>query len=161
RHGQVQIVAFTPEQRVRLDVNRDVEVAALPAVAAHVSFAGHADARPVRQTRLDLNRQPLAAHFDLLACTGRAARLPLPARAAAMRARLREHHVAAGRFDDAGAMAMRAATLGGVQPARAVARPAMLLPGDGDRTLAAAHRVLEAERDRLMQIGAALWHARL
>ena len=69
--------------------------------------------------------------------------------------------MAAGRLDDAGTVAVQTATLDRVQPARAVARPAVLLSCDGDRTLAATHRVLEAERDRLMEVGPALRRAGL
>ena len=66
----------------------DVEVAVVAAIAAHMSFAGDADARAVRQAGLDVNRQPLAAHLDLVTRARRTRRLSLPTRPAAMRARL-------------------------------------------------------------------------
>ena len=70
-----------------------------------------------------------------------------------MRARLREDHVAARRLDDAAAVAVDAPALGDTEPAQALAGPAMLLTGDGERVLAAADGVLEADRDGLVQIG--------
>ena len=50
----------------------------------------------------------------------------------------------------------RQRALGDLLPARAAAGAAVLLPRDRQRALAAAHRRLRSERDRLMQIGAAL-----
>ena len=82
--------------------------------------------------------------------------LPLPPGPAAVRARLREHHVPARRLHRARAVALRAAALGGVQPAGAAARAAALLPRHRDVPLPAAHRLFEGDRDRLMQIRAAL-----
>src|SRR5439155_7572298 len=93
--------------------------------------------------------------LHLLVAAGRTRRLPLPARAAAMRTRLRKHHVAARRLDRAGAVAMRAAAFGRVQTPHPAARSAALLPRDRDVPLTAGNRLLEAERDRLMQVGAA------
>ena len=60
-----------------------------------------------------------------------------------------EHHVPARRLDDAGAVAVRAAALGDVEPTQALARAAMLLTRDGQLALAAAHRLFEGERHRL------------
>ncbi len=52
-------------------------------------------------------------------------------------------------------MALRAAALRYMQPAESLARPAVFLPRDRQRALAAAHRVFEAELEGMMQIGAA------
>ena len=58
-------------------------------------------------------------------------------------------------LDDAAAVAVQAAAVGRVQPPGAGARPAPLLTEHGRLPLAAAHRLLEAERQRLVQIRAA------
>src|SRR5437899_5927592 len=72
-----------------------------------------------------------------------------------MRAWLREHHVAAGRFDDAAAVTVIAAALGRVQPPGAVTCAAVLLARYRDMPLTASNRVLETERDFLMKIDTA------
>ena len=129
---------------MRLHRDVDVEVAGLAAVAAGVPLARHADPRAVGQPGRHVDRQRLGPHLQLLAAARRAARLPLLPRAAAAQARLREHHVAARRLDRAGAVAVRRRRVGVTcsRPApRHVAQ--RLLPRDGDRPLAAAHRLLE------------------
>src|SRR5439155_7117358 len=144
------------EQRMWLHLHHDEEIAGVAAVAANVSLARNPDPRAVGETRQNLDRQRLGADFDLSTAACPAVYLPLPSGTAALRARLREHHVAARRFDDARAVAMLAAHLRDVQAAEAAARVAVLLSGDGDRSLAAARRFFKAERDGLMKIGAAL-----
>ncbi len=141
---------------MRLHVHGDEQIARLPAVRPDVTHARDPDAREVGQPGRHLNRQRLAADLELLTAAGRAHDLLLASRPAAVRARLREHHVSPRRLHGARPMAVRAAALVGVQPARALARVAALLPRDGDLALPAAHRFLEAERDRLMQIRTAL-----
>src|SRR5262249_47840270 len=133
----------------------DVEIAVRATVAADVPLAGHAHARAVGQPRRDVDRQRLGAHLDLLAAAGRTHHLPQRAGAAAVRAWLREHHVAARRFHDARAVTLPALRLVDAQASGPVAHAAALLPQDRRRPLAAGDRVFELERDRLMQIDAA------
>ena len=59
-------------------------------------------------------------------------------------------------FTAPGAMAMQAPRLVDVEPPRALAGRAVLLPRHGDHALAAGDRVVELDCDRLMQIDAAL-----
>src|SRR5262245_47428552 len=140
---------------MRLHADRDVEIARVARVAAHMAFAGDADAGLVGQARRHVDRQRLALHPDLLPAARRADGLALAAGSATLRARLREDHVAARRLHRAAAVAVRAATLGRVQAPDAAAAPAALLPRDGDLVTPAAERVVEAELDGVMQIGAA------
>src|SRR5204862_5132016 len=99
--------------------------------------------------------QRLAPRLDLLSAARRALRLPLPAGSVARAARAREHHVAPGRLHHPRALALPASRFGRVHAAESLARAAMLLPRDRDAAGAAAHRLFEAEIERLMKIGPA------
>src|SRR5262249_24362530 len=77
-------------------------------------------------------------------------------RSAAVHTRFREHHVAARRFRDAAAQTVGTPALRRAQKAKAPARPALLLPGDGELAVAAAHRILEAQGEDVMQVDAAV-----
>src|SRR6185503_761113 len=88
----------------------------------------------------------------LLTAAGRTDCLALTSGAAAMCTRLREHHVAARRFDRAGAVAVVAPALSRSKPAGAVTRPAVLLTHHRDLAMPAANRVLERQCDLLMEI---------
>ena len=66
RVENVEIVALTLEQRMRLDANRNVEIARLALIAAGVALPRHTDPRVVCQSRRDLDRQRLALHLHLL-----------------------------------------------------------------------------------------------
>src|SRR4051812_12297042 len=79
--------------------------------------------------------------------------------AAAVRARFREHHVTAGRLHDADAVARGTASLGRGEPAGALAGVAALLPGDRQRPLGPAQRLVETENNCLVQIRAAFGRA--
>jgi hypothetical protein len=150
RHDDVQVVTLALEQWMRVNPDCDVQIAVLAAVAPDVPLPGHAHARLVGQARGRCDRQRLGPRFNLTAAAGRASRLTLTPRPAAVRARLREHHVPARRLDDPAAVAAHATALGDMEPAQALARAAMLLTRDGERVLAAPDGVLEADRDRVV-----------
>src|SRR5262249_49902802 len=143
RHGHVDVVAVAAEERMRLHAHADIEVAVRAPVPADVALSGNANPRAVGQTRGDGDGDRLRSHLDLLPAADPASRLPQATRSAAMRACLREHHVAARRLDGAGTVTVRAARLGDVLPPGAVAPAARLLARDDDRPLAARERLIE------------------
>src|SRR5262245_2916224 len=76
--------------------------------------------------------------------------------AAAVRAWLGKHHVAARRLHDARAVAMRTTRFGDGKAARTVARAAMHETRDADAARTAGKRLVECHVDCLVQVGAAL-----
>ena len=155
-NGHVEIISFPPKDRVRLHLDGDVEITVLAAAASDVSLARHADPRVVRQARRQADGERLGAHLHLLAAAGRAACLPEVSRSAAVRARLREHHMPARRLHHARTVALHAARLVDRQPSHTLAGAAVFLPRHGHRALAAADRLLEGDAHRLMQVDATL-----
>src|SRR5919201_3970044 len=141
---------------MRLDMDRVVQVAIRPAVAAHVTLSWNTNPRVVRQPWRNVDRERLALNAYLLPSTRGTQRLTLPPRPAAVRARLREHHVPARGFHGAASVAMSAARLRRVEPTRAAARRAVFLARHRDLALPAAHRLVEGQRDRMMEVRAAL-----
>src|SRR5262245_25717440 len=109
----MQIVPFAVKERVRLHVDHDVQVAWLPASRPRMSFARHADARAVAQAGRDVDRDRFSTHFRLLAAARWTSRIDLTSGTVALRAWLREHHVAAGRLQRAGSLAIQAAPFRG------------------------------------------------
>ena len=92
-HFDVEVVPFAPEQRMRRDVDRDVEIARRTAVASGVSFRHDAQTRTVGRPRWDEDRNPFGPHHAPLRGADTASLLTLPAGAAACRAGLREDHM--------------------------------------------------------------------
>src|SRR5258706_2659362 len=144
---------------MRLNLHDDVEVAVFAAERSGVSLARNADARTVAETRGEVDREWFGPHFRLIAAAFRTMRLGEPPRSAAVRTRFREHHVAARRFDRARTVALQTSTLRRLEAPAAAARAAMLAARDGDLPLPAAHRVFEADGDRLVEIRPALGSA--
>ena len=97
RHRHVQVVAVPGEDRVRLDAHLDVQVARPAAPDAGIAFVRQPDQLPVRNARRNPRHQALGAHRQAGAVARSAGPRPLPAVAAARRARSREHHVSRGR----------------------------------------------------------------
>ena len=83
RQHHREIVALPTEDRVRLHVNRHVQVAAAPAVAAAVSPAGNPQPRAVVHTRRNQNRHGFRAHLTAVTRTNGAAFPSLAPRSAA------------------------------------------------------------------------------
>src|SRR6185295_3395666 len=102
----------------------------LASVTSDVPLPGHPHAGLVSEAGRRGDRQRLGPHLDLTAAAGRTARLTLPPRPAAVRARFGEDHVPARRLDDPAAVAMEAPALGDREPAQTLTRAAMLLTGD-------------------------------
>ena len=96
--------------------------------------------------------QRLGPRRDLRAAAHGAGGLRQTAGAAAVRTRLRKHHMAARGLDDARAVALEAPALRRLQPSRALAGAAMILPRDGEVTLPAPHRILERQRQDLVEV---------
>ena len=145
----MQIVAVAPEQRVRLDVDGDVEIAGRAAVRADVSLARHADAARRRPARPARDASDSVRIFHACARRRPDTRVALPAGAAAARARLREHHVAARRLHHAGAVAGAARRPRRAAAGPALARAAVLLPGHRQRAAGRRASPLRTRRDRL------------
>ncbi len=135
-------------------VHRHVQVPRASAARARMAEARHAQPVAVGDAGRHRDRHRLAARHHARATAGRASRVTLPPGPGAPVAGLREHHVAAARSDRARAAAGRTRALGHRHHARARA-PAARVPADERKPdLRAAHRVLEAQRDRRVQIGA-------
>src|SRR5262249_58017517 len=62
RHDAVEVLVFAAEQRVRLDLDREHEVAVRPSARADVPPAREAHAVAVPHARRDLDVEPLAGH---------------------------------------------------------------------------------------------------
>ena len=152
----MEVVAFATEDRVSRNVHGDVDVAGLAAVSSRMPFSRHANPRAVREARRHRDRQRLGLHVYPLTVAGRARSLPLSPGTAAWGARLGEHHVPARRLHDPGAVTLRARRFVHVQAAGATTGAAMLLTRDRDRPLAAPDGLVEADRDGLVQVSAAL-----
>src|SRR5262245_63614784 len=117
RDGDVQVIPLATEDWMGFHADGHVKVAVLAAVAAAVALPRNPNPRAVGQPGRCAQRQRFAARLDLLSGTARAARLPKPPRAVAVRAWLREHHVAARRLHDAAALTVRTARLHHLHPA--------------------------------------------
>ena len=157
RHLDLEVVALALEDRRRRDVGDDVQVAGRPAVAARLALARQPDPRALAHARGDVHLVVLDRLLLAGAMAGRARVLDDRARSVAARARLgdREEPLALGL--DPAALALRAdlrrrAGLG----ARAAAGRTRLRRRDAQRDLRAGDRLLEGDRDRRLQVGAAL-----
>ena len=155
RNGDVKIVPFARERLVRLDLDGEIEIAGPAAPLAGIPLLRHADARAVADARGNRDRDRLAAHLDAGTAAAPARRLLQASRAAARVAAFREHHAAAARADDAAALAALTARFGNVQSARPATRLTGVAARQRQLPLGSPHRLLEGQRDRCMQIGAA------
>ena len=81
----VQVVAFAPEQRMRLHADVDVEIAGLAAVAAGVPFPGTRIRAPSARPGGDADGHRLRPHLDLIAAARGTAASARRCRAAALR----------------------------------------------------------------------------
>src|SRR5437773_7061357 len=86
RHLDGEVLAVAPEERVRPDLDDEVEVARRGAAAPDAALALHAHARAVAHPRGNLDRELLALLDRAGAAATRAGAHPLPAPAAALRA---------------------------------------------------------------------------
>ena len=154
-HRDVKVIPRTDERLVRLDFHGEIEIAHAAPPLARVSFFRHADPGAVAHARGNPDRHRLAAHLDAEAAAPPARRLLQPPRTAARVAALREHHAAAARSDDAAALAALAPRLDDVQRSGTAARLTRVAARQGDLTLRPAHRLLERQRHRGVQVGAA------
>ena len=158
RDLDLEVIALALEDRRLGDVGDDVQVARLAGAHARLALAGQADATAVADARWDVHAVALDLARLARAVAGRARVLDLGAGAAALRARLRDREeVAAALGDDAATLAARAdgrarARLG----AGPVAGRAGRRHGNGDRDLAALHRLLEGQADLGLEVAPAL-----
>ena len=157
RHFAVQVRALALEDRVRLQVDDDVEIAGRAAVHSGLALAGEPDPVVLVDARGDLHRQRLV----LLDAPGAVARgtgvgddLAGPV---AGRARLLDREEALRHPHFAAPVARRA--LLGLRSgfrAAAMARLARLVRGDADLRLGAPRRILQAELEVVPEVGAAI-----
>src|SRR4051812_9099147 len=157
RHLDLEVVALGLEDGRLVHVRDDIEVAGRTAAQAGLALAGQADARTLLHARGDVHAVALDLPQAALARAGRARLLDDGARAATARARPRdgEHALALGL--DAAAVAHRAdLRLRAGARAGAAARGAGGVRGDRDRDLRALDGLLEGQRDRRLEVLAAL-----
>ncbi len=79
RHDEVKVVALAPEQRMRFDTHRDVEIAVLTGPASRVAHPGNANARAVGEPSGHADRQRLGSYPSLVAAAGMTPRFRLAA----------------------------------------------------------------------------------
>src|SRR5208282_937136 len=156
RHAAENIGAVALEEEVRLDGEKDVEVAGRRSPHAGLALAGEPDARAVLDPRRDRDRKRLLAR-DPSAAVADAARIADDAaRALARRAGALDGEEALLRAHAAMAMAgLAARRLRPAFPARALARLAHDRARHADLGLAAAEGLLERDLEVVAQVGTA------
>src|SRR4051794_22005236 len=157
RDLDLEVVALALEDRRLAHVRDDVEVARRPAAQAGLALAGKADARALLDAGGDVHAGALHLTQAPLAAAGGAGLLDHRAGAAAARARTGDGEHALALRLDAAAVADRADLRRGARPrAGAAACRAGRVGRDGHGHLGAFDRLLERQRDRRLQVLAAL-----
>src|SRR6266516_2625796 len=155
RHGQSEVVAAAPKQVVRVDVDRDEQVAGRAAASAGHALAPDAKPRTVTDAGgyPDVDRAGLRR--DARAEAVGAGVVDDLARAAAVAARLAEPERTLVAADESRAAAGRADVWTGAGPgAAAVAGPAGTGSGQLQRKHGAVHGLVESEAYRRLDVGA-------
>ena len=153
---QVKVVTLPPEHVVRHHLDRHVEIAVPRPAPSRVPAIGNPQPCAVVDAGRDRHRHPFAAHIQPVARACGTSLHPLLAGALARRATLGEHHVAARPPHVAAALARRAPALRRPYRSGSAARAAHVLANDDNLALDAAHRLIERDRNRGVNVGALL-----
>ena len=146
---------------MRLDLHGDVQIARLAAVRPGVALARHADPRAVVQPGRHAAPSAISARISSWRPPHAGQRVSRLRAGAAARPHGFENTMwPRADFTTPVPWQCRHRRSGVCSMPAAAARPAVLVPRDGDLPRAAAHRLVEATAQRLMQIGAALGAAR-
>src|SRR5688572_229096 len=156
RHFAMQVGAFALEDRMRLELDDDVEIAVRPAVHARFAFPRKADAVVLVDAGRNLHRQRLVLEHATDAFAGLAGIGDHLAGAVAGRTRLldREETLRDAHLASPAAARARLRLRAGLRSV-AVARRALLERGDADLRFGAARRLLERKLEVVAQVGAA------
>ena len=152
RQRTYEIVTLATEERMRLNVDRDVEIAGAATVTARVSHLPHSQPSAISDAGRHRDGNGFASHVAALPGADRAAGASLSAFPAARRARLREPHVAARPLNVSRALAFATGHFGNRHLAGAAARAAQDLARHQHLPLDAVHRISERDRDRRVQV---------
>src|SRR6266516_2477680 len=155
RHGQSEVVAAAPKQVVRVDVDRDEQVAGRAAASAGHALAPDAKPRTVTDAGGYPHVDRAGLRRDARAEAVGAGVVDDLARAAAVAARLAEPERTLVAADESRAAAGRADVWTGAGPgAAAVAGPAGTGSGQLQRKHGAVHGLVESEAYRRLDVGA-------
>jgi hypothetical protein len=150
----VQVVAVSSKNRMRRNTHGDKEIAVFPAMRTRMALPDNANPSPILDPGRDRNDERFGPHIHLPTAAHRAPRIRLHTGASTSPTRLGKHHVSTCGLHDAGAFALDTAPFHGWQPPQTAARPAVLLPRNGDLVRPPAHGFVKGEPDCLMKIGA-------
>src|SRR5882724_4951815 len=156
RHGAMNIITDPPEERVRLDLRDDQEIAGRSSVPTGASLSGDADARTVVDSGRNVDADRLGVMQDPGALAVPAPLVREDALAAASPAGRSETKLSREVADPAGARAVGAGATGARRhPSRAATTRARGFAIDGQRGGEPAHGVEESETERVRDILAA------